>query len=545
MKRAVLSAFALLTLGGCGYFNTMYNANKSFADAEKAAARGDATTAASSYRASIEKANKSLNKSPAGRWSGPARLIVARANYALGNLSEANHHFDELSRDADATRSAIGIAYLGIIAAHEGVDSSAITHLNRAIDSQRLPEDVAALAHLSRAKLHLRFDRADAALSDLRAVRDNAGTEARIEAHLLRVRIASAQKDTAAARVAIAELLNDRDAQHASAAVQQALHAATSDLGPAALRQMLAGAGSSAWRASARDSLLLLRANLAVALGDTAAAVQELEALAQASTGPHADLIRVRAAELKLLRATTLDELGSTRAALLPALASDRARSTIQAIKTLEILIEKANRTGQPLLIFAAAELARDDLGAPRLASRLFTTYVDVAPQTVWAGKALLAALPLEDGARADELRRRLDQYRDNTYVAAVHGTTDDAAYEAAEDRLNKTIEVARSEAIAEAARRDNTVTRAVATMDSLRLVARTDSTRVACGIMIDSLSIGGIRADSVRAACLRGDRPRITMLLKVDTLMLRDSTRARADSTNARRPRRDTTFYR
>ena len=60
------------------------------------------------------------------------------------------------------------------------------------------------------------------------------------------------------------------------------------------------------------------------------------------------------------------------------------------------------------------------------------------------------------------------------------------------------------------------------------------------CGVMLDSLGVRGIRADSMRAACLRGDRTRVSALIRIDTLLLRDTTKARLDSLN-RTVRRDT----
>jgi hypothetical protein len=198
--------------------------------------------------------------------------------------------------------------------------------------------------------------------------------------------------------------------------------------------------------------------------------------------------------------------------------------------------------TAQPLHLFAAAELARDELGARQLAERLFLTYAEVAPQTVWAGKALLAALALRrDGD--PQLQQRLESWSENPYVSAVRGQVDAEAFARAEERLARGLQAARAEAQLEAARRENVVGRASALIDSIRVVARTDSTRIRCGILIDSLAVAGIRADSIRAACHRNDQTRITLLLKTDTLLLRDSSKMKADSLAARKPiRRDTT---
>ena len=53
----------------------------------------------------------------------------------------------------------------------------------------------------------------------------------------------------------------------------------------------------------------------------------------------------------------------------------------------------------------------------------------------------------------------------------------------------------------------------------------------IACGALIDSLGIVGIRSDSVRAACMRADTVAIDSFLRVDTLLLIDTTQVRTDS--------------
>jgi hypothetical protein len=75
-----------------------------------------------------------------------------------------------------------------------------------------------------------------------------------------------------------------------------------------------------------------------------------------------------------------------------------------------------------------------------------------------------------------------------------------------------------------------------VATLDSLRIVARTDSARISCGLMIDTLAILGTRADSVRKACMRADTIKVAEYLKIDTMLWRPDLQNRADSAGARR---------
>src|SRR5690606_8159917 len=70
MRRAVpLAVVGALGLSACAYFNALYNAKRLFAEAEAAAAKGQASVADASYSQAIEKAAKSLRKDPDGRWA--------------------------------------------------------------------------------------------------------------------------------------------------------------------------------------------------------------------------------------------------------------------------------------------------------------------------------------------------------------------------------------------------------------------------------------------------------------------------------------------
>jgi hypothetical protein len=201
----------------------------------------------------------------------------------------------------------------------------------------------------------------------------------------------------------------------------------------------------------------------------------------------------------------------------------------------VDALAGKALSSGQFVALFAAAEIARDDLGAHQLARKLFITYADVAPQTPWAPKALLAALALApDADDAPGLRDRLLQYASSPYVQATENGADAEAFESAEERLQRSLIALREEGAALALQQDVSVSRVVATLDSLRVVARMDSTRVSCGLLIDTLAVKGIRADSVRRACMRSDTLKVAEYLKIDTLLWR---RGLGDDAARRRP--------
>src|SRR3989442_873370 len=82
---------------------------------------------------------------------------------------------------------------------------------------------------------------------------------------------------------------------------------------------------------------------------------------------------------------------------------------------------------------FGAAELARASLGAPRLAARLYLDFARLHPTSLFAPKAMIAALPLSPAA-ADSLLAVLDSgYATSPYTQALHGAAS-PAFAAAED---------------------------------------------------------------------------------------------------------------
>lgn len=529
---AFLAVLAGLTAPACGYFNTMYNAKRSFGEAEEAASRGDRSSALLAYRRSIEKANSMVERRPGSRWADDAQLLAGRAYYALGDMDSARVALTALLvlDPPEDTRSAARI-YLGSAEYALGNTQAALELLNAGLSSDAAPAEIRGLGHLERARVWFDLDSANAGWADLERA-NRFGGEIRARAALQLATRALEQRDTARLRVGFATLLAESNGRRHADTMRTLARRTGSLFSPALTRAYLTELERANWPRAARDSMLLFRAEFAYAAGDHQAAIDDADRVIQRTSGSLADQARLRSARWRLTHLDRLDQLSDVRALLLPALQSSEVRDIIQHIKTTDVLLEMASTTGQPLAIFAAAELVRDELNAPLLARRLFVGYADVATQSVWASKAMLAALDLErTDSIADRIRATVARINGNPYADALEGRADADAFISAEDRLNTGLVSLRARAVLEAVRRDNTVTHAVTVIDSLRVVAQADSTRIACGMMIDSLGVGGIRADSVRAACLRSDRERMGMLLTIDTLMLRDSSKLRADS--------------
>jgi hypothetical protein len=513
-------AVLFLALPGCAYFNALYNAKRLYAEAERAAGRGEISAAHANFGRSIEKAARSLERSPDGRWSDDALFLVGRAHFHRFENRETVAAMRRLiTVTSDAELRAGGHAYRGAALVRLGDAAAGLQDLDEAL--RRPAGDHAAFARLWRARVRFEQDASAAAWQDLdAAVRDRGlvGRDARLEAAARAV----AEGDRHRAAAAWAGLLGDPRGYHLADSLRRIGSRATDAWGADATRALLEPAERSPWPREERARALLLRAELAAAAGDTATAMAEVRDIAERATRAEADAARLVLARLALALAEDVDDLLQVRNQLLPAIAHPEVRRVVEATRTLATLLEQAH-AGQPLSLFAAAELARDDLGAHRVARRLFIAYADLLPEAVWAPKALLAAVALSpDEALRTALVARINAQPGNVYVAATRGRAPEAEFVAAEERLADNLGALRERAAAQVQERDVVVGRAIAVIDSIRAAVRADSVLTACGAMLEERGAVGIRADSARAACIRSDAERVAEVLAMDTLQLR-----------------------
>lgn len=518
----------VLTLGGCAYFNALYNARELHEEAERAAERGQADAARRAYIESLDKAGRSFRSDPDGRWADDALLLIARNHFALGDCTAAGAALDRLTREsADEKLLSRAAVYRGAVEVCLGDAQAALPHLDDAVARAAPESPTAALARLWRARARFETGADSAGWADLAfaAAREDAiGREAQVE------RIArSAQEGRGRDAVAAYHsLLRDPQADLFADTLFAMLDTVAQRWGAAVAREALEPAPEAPWPVLVRDRFVLERARQAALAGDTATALEELDEIAGRSaqeTGTRARLIMAR---LQLAAATSPAHLEEVRALLLPAVSDRAARPLIEGIGVVNVLLERA-RSGQPLAFFAAAEVARDRLAAYAFARQLFATYAELVGDSPWATKALLASLELNPpAAEAEAIRERIRQARD-PYALAVRGEAP-MGYEPAEERLGGAIGPLIEQATALVAQRDVRVRTVIEELDSVAAMARADSIAFECGTMVDSLGIGGIRRDSVQAACLRQDALLVDSFLAVDTTLLRDTTTADAD---------------
>ena len=518
-RRLLLTS--LILLGGCGYFNSLYNANRSFATAERANRTGDHTTAAREYRSAIERAAVSYRRYPDGRWADDALLLLGRARFALGEHDAAAAAMERLlAQSQDAGIRAVAHAYLGASLVTLEALPDAVLHLDSAAAVLSGHTDDAAFTRLWRARAAFDQGRPEAGWGDLHAALGN-----RRVAHaaaLEGVRRGFERRDSARTFEFMQQLANTPHEASTREQVDSLLTRIGRDWSPSHAFNSSAPLAEANWPADVRDAVALTRARLAASAGDADAALDIATRIAGSVSLGIGSVARRLAAEIRLARAEAPEELEEVRALLLPAYDDRAALQLMRRVRAAQILLQDGEDDGRSISLFAAAELLRDELGAPRLARRAFLSFAARQQETAWAGKAALAAHQI--GATA-ETAAALEEQAGNPYVRAARGVSHDPAeISRAEERLAFGINGLRAEALADAIRRDVAVGRAISALDSTRTAARNDSVRIGCGMLIDTLGIGGIRADSTRTACLRGDTARVRFVLQSDTVLLRDS---------------------
>lgn len=520
--RHLLAIGAITLAGGCAYYNALYNARRLYRDAEAATDRGEMQLAQAAYRESLDKAARSLGRDPDGRWADDALLLIAQNHFALGDCPAAGAALTRvLAETRDPTLAARARAYLGAAAQCMEDPALALQHLDAAIPELDAGSPVDAFARLWRARALFDLERADSAWADLAvasARQDALGRAARLEQI---ARSLGADRRDRALEGFHALFADPAGDLHADTLTD--LVVALSDRwGGEVARAALEPAHGAPWSGEVRDRFVVERARQAAIAGDTATALRELQQAASRSTSEAANDARIAIARIRLATLTDPTELEEVRATLLPALGEQSVRRLVNSIAVLGSLLTSA-QAGQPLALFAAAEIARDRLGADPLARRLFVAYADVAGSGPWSTKAILAALALgPSNPQRAELEARLRAAND-VYAAAARGSAA-PGFEDSEARLDQALVGMIARAERDATERDVSVGVAIAEMDSLTAAVRADSVALACGVLADSLGLAGIRRDSVSAACLRSDVAVIDSFLRIDTLAWADS---------------------
>lgn len=421
----------LVVLSACAYHNTIYNSQQLFDRAEALRRVGDDSTSHALYSDVIRRTDEAYRARPTSDWAGEALFLMGRAQLRLGALADAESALEVAERTVAPAMGPSVRVYLAAARVARGDDAGAVEVLNEAL-SAGVEGTARAQAHLLRGRWLLREGEMDSGWWDLDRAAE-ADPDITVEAGLERLRWAVHHADRERAERAVRLLLTESSGGAQLDELMHVLSDATRQWGPEATAAWFAGVDRSSWDRTQRGRALLARARLLHAAGDTAAAGEEAWRVAR-SLGGASDAARLELARWHLARTEDIADAYGVRAILLPAAGHPEVAALLDAVQVLEAYTDAGLL--EPLGFFAAAEVARDGLGADYLARGLFLAYAAGAPAEPWTPKALLAALEVSpyEGDRA-WLRGRLEGYSRSPYVLAAHGGSG-AGFEALEEEL-------------------------------------------------------------------------------------------------------------
>ncbi|MGH7508324.1 MAG: hypothetical protein ACREMZ_02490 [Gemmatimonadales bacterium] len=417
-------------LGGCVYYNGMYNANRLAQSARKAEREGRTFDANSLWGQVATKAESVIVRHPRSKYADEAAVLrglalarlgqceqalaplgraalvrgnadlfeealltTGRCQVSLGNMAAADASFIQVLESRNPERRVEAHFQHARALRHAGKYQEALAAIESVKDPRADAERLLALAGSGRGPEALAL--ADSLVS--------AGDTTKSWDSLI---VALGQQDPAAASSLVDRILRlpgQRDATRARRLLEDALRLSGTDSARAAarLRETIAIGGSG--EAAGRASVQLVRLSLV-----PVSQPQELT--------PIIDTLHELTGRYEVV-SYALSQLGATAAAVLAATSVN---------------------PGAPqgdMRLFLGAEAARDSLGAPGLANAMFHRIFEEWPESPYAPKAILAAQQL-DPTWSDSARAILEErYVASPYLAMIRGEGT-PAYRQLEDSL-------------------------------------------------------------------------------------------------------------
>lgn len=425
-----------LSAAGCAYYNAMWSAERYARDARRLEARGQDTEARTQWSRAALKAESVLVRHPGSRWADDALVLrgegLARAGACASAAAPIAKALSTVSDAPLRERAGLAAAQCALVNGKPVEVERALADALASSDGGRRSraEYLAGQSAATRREY-------DAALTHFARSREPGAWPARVRTLIAADRLADA--------AAVLDTLAGKrfDTSEWNELLQTLALAGGPDVAARALDKMMARGTS---RVSNAD-----RARLLIADGDRWLERAELDAAADryrqavAASGASGD---ASVAHVRELRVTAARAEGRVDLAPIGAELDRVARSggsggagAGDARALLELVGHVSATPETPGAAFRAIELARDSLRAPRLAGRLFLELAAADTGSLFAPKALVAALPLLPDQR-DSIVTVLERaYPASPYTRAFRGDPS-PAYAAAEDSLARELGV-------------------------------------------------------------------------------------------------------
>jgi tetratricopeptide (TPR) repeat protein len=417
--RRVLLALILSGLGsGCVYYNGMYKADHLANSARKAERDGRTFEANNLWGQVATKAESVLVRHPTSKYAEQAELL---RGVALARLGQCEQALGPLSRLATSSRSPaelredalLATGRCQLAAGNLAGGDAAFTQLLESKNQGRRRE-----ARFQHARVLRQAGEYEEALSVLAGIHEPRAESERVLAL------------AGAGRVPEALTLTDSLMAHGDARGWDSLLVVMAEENPRAASGLVDRIRRLPKRTPELQARTLLEDGLRLSTIDTARAARRFrEAIAIQGSGESASRASLALLKLRLAGSTDARELRPVLDSLKKlalryeanSIEIDELMTSVAEVDTATVVVTPQTPQGD-LRVFLAAELARESLGAPRLAEALFRRIPEQWPFSPYAPKAILAAQQLNP-AWVDSARALLDlQYYDSPYMATIQG---------------------------------------------------------------------------------------------------------------------------
>jgi hypothetical protein len=430
IRRLLPGGLALLLLGGCVYYNGMYNTKRLAGSARSAEREGRTFEATSLWGQVVTRADSLVVRHPDSKYVDEALMLKGTALARLGQCPSAMEPLSRVTQ-VRGSEDAVEDAYLalGRCQLELGDPGAAEIAIARVLQSRR-PE-----RRRDARLVHARALRLTGRPAESAAVLDSLSGDRVADERLLA--LAAAGRRDEALRIA-----DSLVAQPDSGRVWDSLVVQVGRADPLAASRIVDRLIERPGTPPPSQTRWLIEDALRLQTVDTARAAARLEQAARlGADSPAGASARIELVRKRLARTAAVADLAAPARSLDsivevagPTGEAGQLQAVLQRIQEAADS-SAAHVTTADLRLFLAAEAARDTLAAPRLAAALFRQVADDWPDSPYTPKALLA-LGMVDPEWADSARAVLTtRYAASPYVAYVRGTPL-PEYQALEDSL-------------------------------------------------------------------------------------------------------------
>lgn len=422
--RSGWTPIALLLLGGCAYYNGVYNAKSAAHTGDLRTQQGESYAASQAYLMSATKAETTLIRHGKSRWHDEALYLAARGFALGGECGKGLRRIDEflaLPNTSSDDRSRVEIAR-AVCLLSDNQPYPADTVLRPLLTSPNA--DIRSQASLWGGRVALALGDAERAQALLAAAPRNAASWEFMDAAFKRGDLATAESLLT---------VHARAGEWRSEVPGRVRTLWGSDHRDAAVR-VVNLYGRSRAPSSNRVTLHLMMSDLAADIGDTALARgQAIEAQRVGVTPAVEAETRAR---LVALRIRELDVLSDAKAAYVRD--SARIQGTVlqkrigDNLTLIDMFLNGPNEGGAGF--FNAAELARDSLRAFRLARTLFLSVERDFPEYQTSARALFAVKSMFPESTAVYEKRIAEKWPDSYAAVFLRGGNPDSSTRKGED---------------------------------------------------------------------------------------------------------------